>query len=105
MSIGGSAGVPPQNFGTPPASGSVGFPGATVSLPCGFSIGLPAFGFGFQLPSLAFLLPGIFAAFKLSCDLSNPVNITAGMTGAAASFGGGRPNTAPPDPDLDDASP
>lgn len=105
MSVGGGIGVPPTNFGIPGAGASVGFPGATISLPCGLSIGLPSFSFGFILGPPAFLIPEIFIAFKLSCDLNNPINITAGLSGPAASFGGGRPYNAPLDPDLNDDSP
>jgi hypothetical protein len=39
---------------------------------------------------------------SLSC---NPLSITAGLSGPAATYGGGRPYNAPVDPDLNDDTP
>jgi hypothetical protein len=103
MSVGGGGGVPPTDFGGS-AGASAGFPGVSISLPCGISLSLPPFSISAVL-SFLLNLPGIFFAFKLSCDLSNPINISAGLSGSAGSFGGGRANSAPPDPDLNDSTP
>jgi hypothetical protein len=77
-----------------------------VTLPCGFTLALPKLTLGFSLKNLLKLLglkiPSFFFAFSLSCDLSNPVNISAGLS---LPFGGGRKPNAPPDPDLNDVSP
>jgi hypothetical protein len=76
-------------------------------LPCGFTIALPKIVLGLNLGLLLKLLlglqlPSFFFAFSISCDLSNPINITAGLS---LPFGGGRVPNAPPDPDLDDSFP
>lgn len=75
---------------------------ATVNGPCGLSLGLPTFGlsFGFKLPSIPPFpaLPSLNLAFKLSCDPSKPLDISAGVP-----FGGGRTTNIGPDPDLDDS--
>jgi|SRR5208282_410025 len=93
------ANAPPTNFPAPPAGGpSVAFPPSPTASVCGLSLGLPKFTLGFKLPSLSFppAIPIPFIAFKLSCNPTNPVDVTAGLK---LPFGGGRPNNAPPDPD------
>lgn len=64
-------------------------PGASV---CGFGIGLPRIHFPFppSIPSLAFLtnlIPIPFLGFRLTCDPSKPIDVTAGLN---LPFGGGR---------------
>jgi hypothetical protein len=78
-----------------------------VTLPCGYSIALPRFKLGINLALLAQIvlgvpIPGFFFAFTITCDLSNPINVTAGLD---LPFGGGRIPNAPLDPDLNDVSP
>ncbi len=67
--------------------------------PCAFSLQLPKFSIGFQLPPFAFPppLPGFNFSFKLSCDLKNPIDVSGGLD-----FGGGRFSCSDPDPDLED---
>jgi hypothetical protein len=98
---------PPQDY--PPsvsADASLDFPPGPTATICGYSLALPRFKFGLSLfIKLPFAFPPAipfpFLAFKLSCDPSNPVDITAGLK---QPFGGGRTYNAPPDPDLDDVS-
>jgi hypothetical protein len=83
------------------------FPPSPVASVCGFSIGLPRISFPFPptLPSLAFLtnlIPIPFLGFRLTCDLSHPVDITAGLK---LPFGGGRTANNDPDPDDQDDYP
>jgi hypothetical protein len=67
-------------------------PGASATLAagpkaeiCGLTIVLPSFAFGFTLPAIPFppilKLPSF--SFKLSCDLKNPISITANLPSAA----------------------
>lgn len=95
MSVGASA-------GGAGASASVDFPPSPKASICGFSLGLPRFSFSFFLPSIPFPppLPSFFISFKLTCDPTHPVDVTAGLN---LPFGGGRTMNADPDPDLDDA--
>jgi len=64
----------------PGASAGIGS-GTVVASICGLSIVLPTFNFGFTLPAIPF--PPIFTlptfSFKLSCDLKNPIDITANL--------------------------
>lgn len=90
------------------ASGSVTAPSLTfgaaaVSLPCGINISIPIPSIGDILANIALNLPTLtlkFALpfkFELSCDLSNPIDITADIP-----FGGGRVacfNASPDDHD------
>ena len=86
------------------ASASLDFPPSPKASVCGFSLGLPRFKFGFKLviPGFPPTLPFPFISLKLSCDLSNPVDITAGLK---SPFGGGRTPNGEPDPDLTDSFP
>jgi hypothetical protein len=69
-------------------------PGPPVGDLCGFKIPSFTFSLGFNLPSLSFPppFPRLTASLGLNCDLSNPVNVSAGI-----SFGGGRKPTGNPD--------
>lgn len=105
---------PPVNF-PPPSAAQPSFPASPKATPCSFSLpftipGLPPFTPSFKLPSIP-SLPGIptlpipFVAFKFSCDPTSPVDVTAGLPAAYSAFGGGRVPNAPPDQDLDEATP
>lgn len=68
--------------------------------PCDFKFKLPTFSFGFVLPSFKFPPFDIpIPRFKLSisCDLSKPLDVSAGLD-----FGGGREAKFDPSPDDDD---
>jgi hypothetical protein len=96
--------LPPVNNPTVPSLPSAPFPPSPPALPCGFALpALPKFKFGFTLPPLPFPpnIPLPFIAFKLSCNLSSPIDVTGGLK---LPFGGGRVNNAPPDPDLDETT-
>ena len=97
---------PPIDFPTPSGNplgtgvtASLDFPPSPAASICGFSLGLPRFKFGFVLPSIAFppQIPLPYIAFKLTCSLPNPIDVT---TGLKAPFGGGRSYNADPSPDL-----
>lgn len=68
--------------------------------PCSFGFKLPNFSFGFSFPGLQFPPPLPVPRFRLalSCDLSKPLDVTAGV-----SFGGGRKPNGLPSPDDDDS--
>ncbi len=68
--------------------------------PCEFRFKLPAFTFGFTLPDIPFPppLPIPHLSLSHSCDLSKPIDVSAGI-----SFGGGRTSNAPSSPDDDDS--
>lgn len=68
--------------------------------PCSFSFKLPSFTFGFTLPDIPFPPPLPIPRLKLvlSCDLKNPIDVSAGLE-----FGGGRVSNAPTSPDDDDS--
>lgn len=83
------------------ASASASFTAPKVNAsPCNFSLTLPKFTFGFVLPAFSFPPPIPFPRLrlKLSCDLSNPVDISADF-----GPGGGRKSNADPSPDADDS--
>lgn len=95
-------GSPPPTNG-PSASASLDFPDSPDASVCGFALALPRFKFGFVLPPFAFppAIPLPFSAYKLSCDLNNPVDISAGLK---LPFGGKRSANNDADPDLDDST-
>jgi hypothetical protein len=66
---------------------------------CGFSIRLPKFSISFLLPAIAFppKLPIPRFSLQLTCDPSNPINVSAGL-----GYGGGRVSRTDPDPDTTD---
>lgn len=68
--------------------------------PCNFSFKLPSFSFGFTLPPIPFPPPLPIPRFRLaiSCDLHNPIDVSAGID-----FGGGRVAQSDPSPDDDDS--
>ena len=69
--------------------------------PCNFSFKLPTFKFGLVLPPFKFPPFDIpIPRFKLaiSCDLSKPIDVSAGL-----SFGGGRKSNNDPCPDDDES--
>lgn len=69
--------------------------------PCNFEFKLPSFTFGFKLPSFKFPpfeIPIPRFRLAISCDLSNPVDVSAGLE-----FGGGRAAKSDPSPDDDDS--
>lgn len=68
--------------------------------PCNFTFKLPSFLFGFVLPTFKFPpfdIPIPRFRLAISCDLSNPVDVSAGLD-----FGGGREAKFDPSPDDDD---
>lgn len=68
---------------------------------CTFEFKLPSFTFGFKLPSFKFPpfdLPIPRFKLAISCDLSNPIDVSAGLA-----YGGGREANADPSPDDDDS--
>lgn len=96
------AGSPPPPDGNPPnqqaiidgsASFEAGPPAASL---CGFALPTFRFAFSLKLPALPIPPPIPFFSFSLSlnCDLSNPLNVSAGLN-----WGGGRVATFDPDPD------
>lgn len=71
---------------------------------CNFSFKLPSLSFGFSLPSLSLVLPKISLpfiipsfSFSLNCDLSNPIDVSAGLE-----YGGGRVSCFEPSPDKEE---
>ncbi len=68
--------------------------------PCAFTFKLPNFSFGFNLPPIPFPPPIPIPRFRLalSCDLSKPIDVSAGIE-----FGGGRASNGLPSPDDDDS--
>ena len=68
--------------------------------PCSFGFKLPNFSFGFVFPDIPFPPPIPFPSLRLalSCDLSKPIDVSAGI-----SYGGGRKSNALPSPDDDDS--
>ena len=77
---------------------SASFPPSPIkAVPCGFCLALPKFIFGFTLPTFNFppKFPIPFLGLKLSCDLSNPVSVSAGL-----GFGAGRKSNHGKDADL-----
>ena len=86
------------------ASASLDFPPSPQASICGFTLGLPRFSFGFLLPAIKFPpdIPFPFLGFRLTCDLSKPIDITAGLN---LPFGGGRTPNNDPLPYKDDDTP
>lgn len=69
--------------------------------PCEFKLKLPSFTFGLVLPPIKFPpfdIPIPRFKLSLSCDLSNPIDVSAGLE-----FGGGRASNNDPSPDDDDS--
>jgi hypothetical protein len=68
--------------------------------PCSFGFVLPSFSFSFNLVLPDFPPPIPLPRFRLalSCDLSKPIDVSAGIE-----FGGGRVSNAPKSPDDDDS--
>ncbi len=62
---------------------------------CKFKLPSFLFKIKFKLPPINFppKLPSFSLSLGLNCDLSNPLNVTAGVK-----FGGGRVSTGEPDP-------
>jgi hypothetical protein len=96
---------PPESFPSPsPTAGTkFGTPAETLALPCGITLAIPPFVLGvsltlpFQFPPA---LPTLNLHFKLSCDPTNPLDVTGGLA-----WGAGRTSNAPPDPDDTEDSP
>lgn len=93
---------PPTDFPAPAAAGpapSFGEP-AAVAGPCGVSLSVPDWlkllGQSLPLPPFPPFppLPKLNLRFKLTCDPTNPVDVSGGLT-----WGAGRESNAPPDPD------
>jgi len=69
--------------------------------PCNFSFKLPSFTFGFNLPAIPFppfFIPIPRFRLAISCDLSQPVKLDAGID-----YGGGRQSKNFLSPDDDDS--
>lgn len=68
--------------------------------PCNFEFKLPNFTFGFNLPPFAFPPPIPIPRFRfaISCDLSKPIDVSAGLD-----YGGGRVSSYDLSPDDDDS--
>jgi hypothetical protein len=69
--------------------------------PCEFAFKLPTFSFGLQIPPFKFPpfdIPIPHFKLTLSCDLSNPIDISASLEP-----GGGRVPNGDPSPDDDDS--
>lgn len=69
--------------------------------PCEFKFKLPSFSFGFKIPGFKFPpfdLPIPHFKLSLSCDLSNPIDLSASIEP-----GGGRASNSDPSPDDDDS--
>jgi hypothetical protein len=69
--------------------------------PCEFQFKLPSFSFGLIIPPFKFPpfdIPIPRFKLALSCDLSNPIDVSVGLD-----FGGGRVATFDPNPDDDDS--
>ncbi len=88
---------------TPPKAGVGADPSFTKpelnASPCNFSFKLPSFSFGFSLVLPPFPPPLPIPRFRLAitCDLNNPIDVSAGIE-----FGGGRTPASDPSPDDDD---
>lgn len=71
-----------------------------------------SFQFALSLPTLRIALPSIFPLpipklvlkLTLTCQLPNPVDVSADLTADQKAFGGGRPVTSNADPDDNDES-
>jgi hypothetical protein len=70
-----------------------------IALPCGLSFKVPTFLFGFTLPTIAFPppIPIPVFGFSLSCNPTDPINITAGLD-----YGGSRTPRYEQSPDETD---
>ena len=70
-----------------------------VAGPCGLSLKIPTFTFGFSLPPIEFppAIPFPVFGFALSCNPSDPIDITAGLE-----YGGSRVPRFEADPDASD---
>ena len=79
-----------------------GFQKPTINAsPCNFSFKLPSFTFGLILPPFKFPpfdLPIPRFRLTISCDLSKPIDVSAGLE-----YGGGRSSNADPCPDDDES--
>jgi hypothetical protein len=84
------------------AGASASFSAPTINAsPCNFSFKLPKFTFGFVLPPFKFPpfdIPIPHFKLAISCDLSQPLDVSAGL-----SFGGGRKPNGDPSPDDDNS--
>jgi hypothetical protein len=83
------------------AGASAGFTKPELNAsPCNFSFKLPSFTFGFTLKLPGFPPPIPIPRFRLalSCDLSKPIDVSAGLD-----YGGGRTSNSLPSPDDDDS--
>ncbi len=82
----------------PGPSASVDFEEPTLNAdPCNFSLSIKFPSFNFVLPNLSIDFPpdlSLYFNFELSCDLSKPINVSAGV-----GPGGGRVPAMDPDPD------
>lgn len=90
-------GAPIPNAPTPPTPPTVGLSATTPAASlCGFKFPPPfTLTLAFKLPKIPFpTLPIPYVQLGLSCDLNNPINISAGVAD-----GGGRTANAPPNPD------
>jgi len=103
-------GFAPAPPGPPPAApgASITVGMSTPTLPaiaiCGLLFKFPPaifFSFGFTLPTIPFppKIPLPYISLSLNCNLSNPLNVSAGL-----SYGGGRQSNADPDPDMQEAA-
>lgn len=75
-------------------------PGLPVASLCGFTLPILSILFSINIPGLPFPIPfppNIAILIGLNCSLSNPLNISGGV-----SYGGGRIASFDPDPDLID---
>ena len=74
-------------------------PGPPAASLCGFVIPFLSIFFNINLPGIPFPigLPTISILIGLNCSLSNPIDISGGV-----SYGGGRIASFDPDPDLND---
>ncbi len=88
-----------SSSGEADASASFSKPELNAS-PCDFKFKLPSFSFGFKLPTFSIDLNLPIPHFKLSlsCDLDNPIDISASIEP-----GGGRESNNDPSPDDDDS--
>jgi hypothetical protein len=79
-----------------------GFSAAKINAsPCNFQFRLPSFTFGLNLPTIPFppfVIPFPRFRLEISCDLSKPLDVSAGL-----SYGGGRASNNDPSPDDDDS--
>ncbi len=69
--------------------------------PCNFQFKLPSFSFGLTLPPFKFPpfeIPIPRFRLAISCDLTKPMDVSAGLD-----FGGGRTSKSDPSPDDDDS--